>query len=66
MYVTVNGGGFANRAKLAERIAQSNAWLDEIQQELGRDAVNDRQAPRHRQQLEREIAAARQALTAIR
>lgn len=63
VYVTVNGGSFHNPATLGARLDAAERYLVELEAELAAPGTNlDRQASRHRAQLERQIAEARTAL----
>ena len=63
VYVTVNGGGFANATTLAARLATAEQYLQELEAELAAPGSNiDNQASRHRTQLERQIAEARKVI----
>jgi len=66
VYVTVGGGGFEDRENLTRNVGIAEGYLKEVEDELARpgNAV-DNQASRHRAQLERQIAEARQRLRAI-
>jgi hypothetical protein len=63
VYVTVSGGTFVNPGTLDARLATAEKYLGELEAELAAPAANiDQQASRHRVQLERQIAEARQAI----
>ncbi len=63
VYVTVGGGGFQNRAALAERVATAERYLQELEAELASPGTTlDSQAARHRAALMRQIAEARSVL----
>jgi hypothetical protein len=60
VYVTVNGGGFQNAATMRHSLDVAEGYLKEVEQDLAHPESNlDRQATRHRAQLERQIAEAR-------
>jgi hypothetical protein len=66
VYVTVNGGGFQNPETLARNVEISEGYLKELEAELGNTPTGlDEQAPRHRTQLERQIAEARTVLRGL-
>jgi hypothetical protein len=66
VYVTVGGGGFENRENLAQNVRIAGGYLKEVEDELARPGnALDNQAARHRAQLERQIAEARERLRAI-
>jgi len=63
VYVTLNGDGFQNPETIARNVDISESDLKELEAELANPPSNlDEQAPRHRQQLERQIAEARTIL----
>jgi hypothetical protein len=63
VYVTVNGGGFDNPETLRRNLEVVEGYLKEVEEDLATPANNlDRQAVRHRAQLERQIAEARAKL----
>ena len=63
VYVTVNGGGWDNPRTLRRNLEVSEGYLKEVEQDLANPGNNpDRQAVRHRAQLERQIAEARTEL----
>ncbi len=63
VYVTVNGGGFHNPPMMRRNLEVAEGYLKEVEQDLANPASNlDRQASRHRAQLERQIAEARTQL----
>ena len=67
VYVTVDGGGFHNPATARRNAAISEGYLEEIETELAHPAGNlDNQAPRHRQELARQIAEARAVLRGLK
>jgi len=67
VYVTVNGDGFQNPETAAANITLSEAWLQELEQELAQPAqALDAQASRHRAEIERQIAEARARLKKLR
>ena len=60
VYVTVNGGGWHNPHTLRQNLAIAEGYLKEVEQDLANPGNNlDRQATRHRTQLERQIAESR-------
>ena len=60
VYVTVNGGGWHNPQTLRQNLAIAEGYLKEVEQDLANPGNNlDRQATRHRAQLERQIAESR-------
>ncbi len=63
VYVSVDGGGWSNPRTFAQRIAECEAALAELEQGLGNtpQLLAD-QMPRHRQQMMRQIVEARAAL----
>jgi len=66
VYVTVGGGGFENPANLEKNRQAAEAHLKEIEGELAHPGNSiDSQAVRHRAELERQIAEARQRLKAL-
>jgi hypothetical protein len=63
VYVTVDGGSFVNRAASEPRLQAAERYLRELEAELAAPGSNlDDQASRHRTQLERQIAEARQII----
>jgi hypothetical protein len=67
VYVTVNGGGFQNPATARRNVEISEGYLKELEAELANPPSNlDEQAPRHRAQLERQIAEARSVLRGLK
>ncbi len=63
VYVTVNGGSFANAETLDARLETAERYLRELEAALAAPGPNiDQQASRHRAQVERQIADARKAL----
>jgi hypothetical protein len=63
VYVTVNGGGFHNPETLHRNLEVAEGYLKEVEQDLANPGNNlDRQATRHRAQLERQIGEARSQL----
>ncbi len=63
VYVTVNGGGFQNGETMRRNLDVAEGYLKEVEQDLANPGNNlDRQATRHRAQLERQIAEARTQL----
>ena len=63
VYVTVNGGGWHNPQTLRQNLAVAESYLKEVEQDLANPGINlDRQATRHRAQLERQIAESRAQL----
>jgi len=67
VYVTVNGGTFRNVPELPARIATTERYLRELETELDAAPATslDGQAWRHRDQLNRQIAAAREVLAGM-
>jgi hypothetical protein len=66
VYVTVDRGGFHDRATAAANLAAVEKYFQEIEQELDRPGTAlDSQAARHRTQLERQIADARARLKTL-
>ncbi|MCX6629740.1 MAG: CehA/McbA family metallohydrolase [Candidatus Solibacter sp.] len=66
VYVTVNGGGFQNVAAMRRNLDVAEGYLKEVEQDLANPPNSlDRQAPRHRAQLERQIAEARTQLKSM-
>lgn len=60
VYVTVNGGGFYHVETLRRNLEVAEGYLKEVEQDLANPERNlDRQASRHRAQLERQLAEAR-------
>jgi hypothetical protein len=60
VYVTVNGDGFQNPGTVARNVERSEGYLKELENELANPTAGlDRQATRHRAELERQIAEAR-------
>jgi hypothetical protein len=67
VYVTVNGDGFQNPETARANVALSEAWLQELEQELANPAQNlDAQASRHRAEIDRQIAEARAKLKGLK
>ena len=67
VYVTLNGDGFQNPATARRNVDLSEGYIKELEAELRNPPDNvDEQAPRHRAQLERQIAEARAVLRRIR
>lgn len=65
--MTVNGDGFQNPETARANVALSEEWLRELEHDLANPAPNlDVQAPRHRAELERQIAEARAKLESLR
>ncbi len=63
VYVTVNGGSFANADTLGARLDAAEMYLREIEAELASPGTSlDSQAARHREQLERQIVEARKII----
>ena len=63
VYVTMNGGGWHNPQTLRQNLAVAEGYLKEVEQDLANPGNNlDRQATRHRAQLERQIAESRTQL----
>jgi len=63
VYVSVNGGGWDNPRTLRRNLGVPEGYLKEVEQDLANPGNNlDRQAVRHRAQLERQIAEARSQL----
>jgi hypothetical protein len=63
VYVTVNGGGFENRANYTANLAKMEAYLKELEADLATPGTTvDSQTFRHKAQLEREISEARAKL----
>jgi hypothetical protein len=63
VYVTVNGDSWRNPETVRRNVGLSEEWLLELEQDLASPPPNvDVQAPRHRAQLERQIAEARAKL----
>jgi hypothetical protein len=66
VYVTVGGGGFHNPQTAAANLAILEGYLKEIEGELANPGTAlDSQAPRHRAQLERQIAEARAKMKSL-
>ena len=66
VYVTVNGGGFYNPETARRNVEISEQYLKEIEQEMANPGNSlDSQTPRHRAQLERQIAEARAKLQSL-
>ena len=66
VYVTVAGGGFHNPENLRQNTALAESYLGEIESELAKPGTQvDSQASRHRAQLERQIAEARERIRAL-
>jgi hypothetical protein len=67
VYVTVNGGGFQNPETAPRNVELSEAWLKEIEADIANPPQPlDIQAPRHRAELERQIAEARAKLAGLK
>jgi hypothetical protein len=67
VYVTVNGDGFQNPETARRNVAISEGYLKELEAELANPPSNvDEQAPRHRAELERQIAQARTVLRSLK
>jgi hypothetical protein len=67
VYVTVNGGGFQNPETARTNIGLSEEWLRELEHDLANPPAGlDIQAPRHRAELERQIAEARARLKSLK
>jgi hypothetical protein len=65
VYVTVDGGGFGNRAVRSKRVAECEKSLADLEKELAAPGNQlDSQASRHRKALASQIAEARRILTA--
>jgi hypothetical protein len=63
----VNGGGFQNPATMQRNIQAAEGYLREIEEELNHPGnAIDEQAPRHRAELERQIAEARAKLNILK
>jgi hypothetical protein len=66
VYITVNHGGFANPRTAQAYLERSRKDLVELEEELRRPGTAlDSQASRHRQNLERQITAARERLAEL-
>ncbi len=66
VYVTVGGGGFENRETLSRNLGVAAGYLREVEGELANPGTQlDRQASRHKAQLERQIAEARGVLAKL-
>jgi hypothetical protein len=66
IYVTVNGDGFHNPDTARRNLEISEQYLRELEEELANPGNSlDSQAPRHRAQLERQIAEARTRLKSL-
>ena len=66
VYVTVNGGGFHNPATARHYLELSEQCLRELEQEFSSTSrALDAQVPRHKSQLERQIADARSVLSRL-
>jgi hypothetical protein len=66
VYVTLGGGGFENRETLTRNLGAAEGYLREVEGELANPGTQlDRQASRHKAQLERQIAEARGVLAKI-
>jgi hypothetical protein len=66
VYVTVNGDGWRNPETARRNVELSEEWLRELEQDLANPQPNvDAQAPRHRAELERQIAEARAKLKTL-
>ena len=67
VYVTVNGDGFQNPETAARDVEIAEGYLKELESELANPPNNlDEQAPRHRAQLERQIAEARTVMKGLK
>ena len=67
VYVTVNGGGFHNPAKVSANLDLCEADLRGLEQELANPGNQlDSQAARHTEQLRRQIAATRETIRSLR
>jgi hypothetical protein len=67
VYVTVNGGGFHNPDTARRNVEISENYLKELEAELANPPGNvGNQAPRHRQQLMRQIAETRAVLQGLK
>jgi hypothetical protein len=67
VYVTVNRDGFHNPETARRNAALSESYLKELEAEFANPPSNvDEQAPRHRAQLERQIAEARAVLRGLK
>jgi hypothetical protein len=67
VYLTVNGDGFQNPETAHRNVELSEEWLRELERDLANPGTNlDVQAPRHRVQLERQIAEARAKLKSMK
>ena len=66
VYVTVNGGGFFNPVTAPHYLELSEQYLKELEQAIANPEKNlDYQSPRHKAQLERQIAEARAVLKGL-
>jgi hypothetical protein len=66
VYVTVAGGGFHDPENLASNVATVEGYLKEVEADLAHPGNGaDFQAIRHRAQLERQVAEAREKLRAL-
>ncbi|MBS1855175.1 MAG: carboxypeptidase regulatory-like domain-containing protein [Acidobacteria bacterium] len=66
VYVTVNHDGFENPETLRRNVETSEGFLKELEAEMANPPNNlDEQAPRHRAELERQIAEARAVLRGL-
>ncbi|MCW5978911.1 MAG: CehA/McbA family metallohydrolase [Bryobacteraceae bacterium] len=66
VYVAVNGGGFHNPETAARRRELSEQYLREVEQELASPgSALDSQVSRHKAELQRQIAEAREALKGL-
>jgi hypothetical protein len=67
VYVTVDGGGFANVAARPQRVAECERSLADLEKELAAPGDQlDSQAARHRKALEGQIVEARRLLREMR
>jgi hypothetical protein len=67
VYVTVNGQGFQNPDTMSARLATAEQYLRELETALAEPPTGlDNQAGRHRAQIERQIAEAREKLANLR
>lgn len=66
VYVTVGGGGFQNPATLSQNVSIAEGYLKEVEQELANPGnAIDNQMSRHREQVQRQLAEARERLRAL-
>jgi hypothetical protein len=66
VYVTVNGDGFHDPATAKHNLEAVEGYLKEVEQELANPGMTvDSQTPRHKPQLERQIAEARAKLKTL-